>query len=108
MITDGFRVGNGLKQGDGLAPIVFKIPLRYVIRLPSLQVKFTVFYMSLQLIWYADDINIMEEWKVLFLKYMKSRERETAKEAELNISAKNTNTVVENRRTREMITDGLG
>jgi hypothetical protein len=44
MVTDGFRVGNGSKQGDGLAPNVFNIALKYVIRLLSVQVKFTIFY----------------------------------------------------------------
>jgi hypothetical protein len=61
VITDGFRVGNGLKQGNGLAPNIFNIALKYVIMLLSVQVKFTIFYISLQLIGYADDINIMEK-----------------------------------------------
>jgi len=77
MITDGFSVVNGLKQADGLAPNLFNIALKYVIRLLSVQVKFTIFYISLQLKGYADDINIMEGRKVLFVKYMKSRERES-------------------------------
>ena len=76
MITDGFRVGNGLKQGNGLAAKLFNIALKYVIRLLSVQVKFTIFYISPQLIGYAVNINIMEERKELFVKYMKSRERE--------------------------------
>ena len=38
------------------------------------------------LIGYADDTNIMKGRKVLFVKYMKSRERELKKQ--LNISAK--------------------
>jgi len=101
MITDGFRVGNGLKQADGLAPNVFNIALKYAIRLLSVQVKFTIFYISLQLIGYADDINIMEGRKVLFVKYMKSRERERAKEAAQHQCQK-TNTVVQNRRTRKV------
>ena len=63
MITDGFRVGNGLKQGDGLAAKLFNIALKYVIRLLSVQVKCTIFYISQQLIGYADDINIMGRMK---------------------------------------------
>jgi hypothetical protein len=72
MITDGFNVGNGLKQLDGLAPNLFNISLQCVIRLLSVQVRFTVFNISLQLMGYADDINSMEEGKVLCLKFMKS------------------------------------
>jgi len=49
LITDGFKLGNGLKQVDGLAPNLFNIALKYVIRLLSVQVKFTIFYISLQL-----------------------------------------------------------
>ena len=86
MITDGFRVGNGLKQADGLALSVFNIALKCAIRLLSVQVTFTIFYITLQLIGYADDINIMEGRKVLFVKYMMSRQRELKKQ--LNICAK--------------------
>jgi hypothetical protein len=32
MMTDGFKVGNGLKQGDIVAPNFFIIALEYVIR----------------------------------------------------------------------------
>ena len=85
MITDGFRVGSGLKQLDGLAPSVFNIALKYVIMLLSVQVKFTIFYISLQLIGYAGDINIMEERKVLFLKYMESRERQLKKQSPTSV-----------------------
>jgi hypothetical protein len=30
VITNGYMVGNGLKQGDGLAPILFDITLQNV------------------------------------------------------------------------------
>ena len=63
MVTDGFRVGNGLKQGDGLAPNLFNIAMKYVIGLLSVQVKSTIFYVSLQFIGYADGINIMGRTK---------------------------------------------
>jgi hypothetical protein len=54
----GFKVGNGLKQGDRLAPYLFNIALEYVIRQLSVQTKSTIFLKSVQLIGYADDINI--------------------------------------------------
>jgi hypothetical protein len=59
IMTDGFKVGNGLQQGDGLAPNLFKIALEYVIRQLSVYVTPTIFHKSVQLIGYADDINIM-------------------------------------------------
>jgi hypothetical protein len=44
IMTDGFKVGNGVKQGDGLAPPLFGIALEYtyVIRQLSVQVTSTV------------------------------------------------------------------
>jgi hypothetical protein len=63
IMTDGFQVGNGLKQGDGLAPNLFNIALGYVIRQLSVQVTSKIFYKSVQLIGYADDINIMGRTK---------------------------------------------
>jgi hypothetical protein len=59
IITNGFKVGNGLKQGDGLAPDLFNIALEYVIRQLSVQAQATIFYKSVQLRGYADDINTM-------------------------------------------------
>jgi len=52
-----------LKQWDGLAPNLFNIALKYVIMLLSVQVKFTIFYISLQLIGYANNINSMGRMK---------------------------------------------
>jgi hypothetical protein len=43
MMVDGFKVGSGLKQGDGLAPNLFNEALEYVIRQLSVEVTSTVF-----------------------------------------------------------------
>ena len=59
VMTDGFKVGTGLKQGDGLAPNLFNIALENVIRQLSVQTTSTIFHKSVLLIGYADDINIM-------------------------------------------------
>jgi hypothetical protein len=63
IMTDGFKVGTGLKQGDGLAPNLFNTALEYVIRQLSVQPTSTIFHKSVQLIGYADDINIMGRTK---------------------------------------------
>jgi hypothetical protein len=47
MMTDGFKVGNGLKKGDGLGPNLFNIALEHVIKQLSVEVKFTIFYKSI-------------------------------------------------------------
>jgi len=59
IMTDGFKVGTGLQQEDGLAPNLFNIALEYVIRQLSVQTTPTIFHKSLQLIGYADNINIV-------------------------------------------------
>jgi hypothetical protein len=88
IITDGFKVGNGLKQGDGLAPNVFSIVLEYVIRQLSVQAQATVFYKSVQLIGCADDIHIMGRTKrATLMVYRELKER--AKEIGLNVNVEN-------------------
>ena len=98
-MTDGLKVGNGLKQGDELVPNLFNIVLEYVIRQLSLQVQSTIFYKSVQVIGYADDINIMVRTKRAILEvYGELKER--AKEVGLNINVEKTKATVQNRRLR--------
>jgi hypothetical protein len=59
IMMDGFTVETGLKQGDGLAPNLFNIALEYVVTQLSVQTTSSIFHKSVQLIGYADDINIM-------------------------------------------------
>ena len=63
IMTDGFKVGTGLKQGYGPAPSLFNTALEYVIRQLSVQTTSTIFHKSVQLIEYADNINIMSRTK---------------------------------------------
>jgi hypothetical protein len=84
-MTDGFKVRNGLKQGDGLAPNLFNIALEYVIRQMSAHGKSTIFYKSVQLIGYEDDINIMGRRK-RDISEVYSELKERAKEVGLNIN----------------------
>ena len=98
-MTDGFKVGNGLKQGNGLVPNLFNTALKYVIRQLLVQDKSTIFYKSVQLIGYADDINIMGRMKRTILEVY-GELKKTAKEVELNINVKKTKAMVQNRRLR--------
>lgn len=41
-MTDGFKVGNGFKQGDGLTSILFNTASEYVIRQMSVIVRSTI------------------------------------------------------------------
>jgi hypothetical protein len=98
-MTDGFKVRNGLKQGDGLAPNLFNIALEYIIRQLTVQTKSTIFYKSVQLIGYVDNINIMVRTKRAMLEVY-SELKETAKEVGLNINVEKTKAMVQSRRPR--------
>jgi hypothetical protein len=63
IMMDVFKVGTGWKQGDGPAPSLFNITLEYVVSQLSVQTASTIFHKSVQLIGYADDINIMGRTK---------------------------------------------
>ena len=80
-------------------PSLFSIALEYVIRQLQVQVESTMFYKSVQLIGYADDINIMGRTKRAISEvYGELKER--AKEVGLNISVEETKAMVQNRRLR--------
>jgi hypothetical protein len=77
IMMDGFKVGTGLKQGDGLAPNLFHIALECIIRQLSVQTTPTIFHKSLQLIGYADDINIVGRTKRGYFRSIERTERES-------------------------------
>jgi hypothetical protein len=54
-----FQVKQGLKQGDGLAPLLFSLVLEYVIRKLHIDTRHTLEYKSVQIVCCADDINLM-------------------------------------------------
>ena len=96
-MTDNFQVGYGSKQADGLAPNLFNIAVEYVIRNLSVQTTSTIFHKSVQLIGYADDINIMGRMKRATSEvYGELKER--AKEAGLIINTEKTKAMVQSRR----------
>jgi hypothetical protein len=58
-LTEEFEVKQGIKQGNGLAPILFNVELEYIIRKLTVSTNSTLLYKSVQVVGYADDINIM-------------------------------------------------
>jgi len=100
IMKDGFLVGTRLKQGDGLVPNLFNIVLEYVIRKLSVQTTSTIFHKPVQLIGYADYINIMGRTKKATSEvYGELKER--SKEVGLIINVEKTKAMVQSRRHRK-------
>jgi sorting nexin-29 len=49
----------GLKQVDGLAPLLFNLALEFILRRISIDLEGTLEYKSTQILAYADDIAII-------------------------------------------------
>jgi hypothetical protein len=96
-MTEGFKVGTGLKQGDRLAPNLFNIALKYVIRKLSIRNTSIIFHKTMKLIIYAGDTNIIGRTKRAISElYEELKER--ANEVGLIINVDNTKAMVQSRR----------
>jgi hypothetical protein len=58
-LSESFHIRNGLRQGDALACILFNIVLEKIICEANINQYGNIFYESLQLLAYADDIDII-------------------------------------------------
>jgi sorting nexin-29 len=58
-LSDPITTKKGLRQGDSLACLLFNLALEKVIRNAGIQTNGTIFYKSVQLLAYADDIDII-------------------------------------------------
>jgi sorting nexin-29 len=58
-LSEPITVRNGLRQGDTLACLLFNIALEKVIREAGIQTRGTIFYKSVQILAYADDVDIV-------------------------------------------------
>ncbi|KAJ4443308.1 hypothetical protein ANN_04976 [Periplaneta americana] len=97
-ISGAFVVNNGLKQGDGLAPMLFDITLDWVIRQTDIDINNTLMYKSVQVVGYADDLDIMGRSKAKVEETLKDLEKATGKIG-LNINNSKTKWMIQSRNT---------
>jgi hypothetical protein len=58
-LSETFRTQNGLRQDDALSCTLFSLALEKVIRQSGINTRGIVFYKSIQILAYADDIDVM-------------------------------------------------
>jgi sorting nexin-29 len=61
-LSESFRIRNGLRQGDALACILFNTALEKIIRDANINQHGNIFYKSVQILAYADDIHIISRF----------------------------------------------
>lgn len=74
-LSDPLRTRNGLKQGDALACLLFNLGLEKVIRDSQIQIGGHIFNKGVQLLAYADDIDIISRSESGIIEAFKSLER---------------------------------
>jgi len=88
-----------LKQGDGLAPILFNIAYRVCNKTAVSRSQISDIVQIITTNRICSDLNIMERTKTAISEVYKEL-KERAKDAGLNIIIKKTTEVVSNRKTR--------
>jgi hypothetical protein len=69
------NVKNGIRQGDALACLLFNIALEKVVRDAALNIRGTIFYKSVQILAYADDIDIIGRTQSAIIEAFNSLEK---------------------------------
>lgn len=101
-LSDPFKITKGLKQGDGLAPMLFNLVLEYVVRKTQIDTSSTIMNKSIQLVGYADDIDILGR-SVSLIKEAFLNLKEKAEEVGLMVNAEKTKIMLKSRRQRNRL-----
>jgi hypothetical protein len=80
---------NGVRQGDALACLLFNIALEKVFRDSGINVRGTIFYKSVQILAFADDIDIMGRMQKAMKEAFTNLEKAVKKNASADQSRKN-------------------
>jgi hypothetical protein len=92
-LTEPFKIRQGLKQGDGLAPSLFNLSLEYAIKKLTGNVKGTLEFEAIQVVGYADDICLLSR----NIRTIKEELMEAAMEIGLKINKDKTLAMIQTR-----------
>lgn len=101
-LTSGIEVSQGLKQGDGLAPMLFNLALEYAMRRARADTRATFMEKSVQITGYADDLNILGR-SIITIKEAFNNLEEAAKEVGLTVNEHKTKLVVQCKKRKSRI-----
>ena len=91
-LSEPINVKNGVRQGDALACLLFNIALEKVIRDAAVNIRGTIFYKSVQILAYADNIDIIGRTHSAMNEVLTSLEK----------AAKDTNLFINQEKTKYM------
>lgn len=105
-LSEEFEVHTGLKQGDGLAPMLFNLTLEYVMRRTVTDMNATLMNKTVQIIGYADDLNILER-SVDAIKETFENLEVAAGDVGLRINESKTKLLIQSRKRRERMEQSI-
>jgi sorting nexin-29 len=101
-LTDSVATEQGLKQGDGLAPLLFNLALEFILRRLSIDLEGTIEYKSTQILAFADDIAIISR-SLSDATEIYNELAIAAKEMGLGINTNKTKLLIQSRRADKQI-----